>query len=679
MGLLAWALILAAQATTTLTWEDKNRPVTKVINLLKDMQAQLEKEQKEDEEVYERVACWCETNDKEKTDAISDAEARITDLTSNIEEATASSARLNTEIKNLEAEIGKNQEALGKATAIREKELAEFTAEEKDMLQSIGALKSAVTVLSKHHSSFAQVPEETLLDIAATVQDQFRIHKRLLMGVVTPSQRKALSAFMQAPGEFLDSDQAAFKQSYAPQSGEIFGILKQMKETFETNLSASQKEELQNQAAYEDLKAAKEMEIKAGEEQKDTKTQELANTDSKLSQAKLDLEDTRNSLTADQKFLMNLKETCQQTDTEWEERQKARQEEIQACSQALAILSNDDAHDTFTKTFNFLQVAEHRDTRDAAAQLLRKKARELNDPQLLALATKVRMDVFAKVQAAIDGMIEELLKEKADEIKLKDFCVAGLNDNAKAQEMKARDIDDLTAEIAQLTSQIDELTQSITTTQAEIAEMQLQLKRAGEDRELENKDFQATVADQRETQKLLTSALNVLKAVYAKKFLQVNKTEKKQEPVGPPPPPGFGTYQKQSSGGVMGMLEQIISDTKTLEAEAIKAESDAQKAYEAFVKDTNASVEEKTRDITNKSDEKAKAEQDKTSAEEAKEAAMNEQQMNKNEEADLHKSCDFTLKNFDIRQAARDQEVEALRQAKAILSGAKFTDLLQQA
>merc|ERR1719408_824964 len=122
----------------------------------------------------------------------------------------------------------------------------------------------------------------------------------------------------------------------------------------------------------------------------------------------------------------------------------------------------------------------------------------------------------------------------------------------------------------------------------------------------------------------------------------------------------------------MGMLEQIIADTKTLEAEAIKAESDSQKAYEAFVKDTNKSIEEKTRDITNKSDEKAKAEQDKTSAEEAKEAAMNE-------EADLHKSCDFTLKNFDIRQSARDQEVEALRQAKAILSGAKFAEFLQQA
>lgn len=49
-----------------------------------------------------------------------------------------------------------------------------------------------------------------------------------------------------------------------------------------------------------------------------------------------------------------------------------------------------------------------------------------------------------------------------------------------------------------------------------------------------------------------------------------------------------------------------------------------------------------------------------------------------NEGADLHKSCDFVVKNFDIRQEARSQEVEALKQAKAILSGAKFQFLLQE-
>ena len=140
--------------------------------------------------------------------------------------------------------------------------------------------------------------------------------------------------------------------------------------TFETNLSASQKEEMQNQQAYEDLKVAKEAEIKAGEEQRDTKTQELADTDQKLAQAKQDLDDTRNSLSADQKFLMNLKETCQMTDSEWEERQKARQEEIQACSEALAILSSDDAHDTFTRTFNFVQLRKTEKSRDQAEKML---------------------------------------------------------------------------------------------------------------------------------------------------------------------------------------------------------------------------------------------------------------------------------------------------------------------
>merc|ERR1719235_2903122 len=315
--------------------------------------------------------------------------------------------------------------------------------------------------------------------------------------------------------------------------------------------------------------------------------------------------------------------------------------------------------------------------REAAAKVLFTAAKTLGEPKLATLATQVRLDAFTKVKAAIDEMVTALLKEKEDEIKHKDFCTDGLNKNERAQELKARDIDELEAKIADLTATIDELTKSIATLESEIAEMQTQLKRAGEDREKENADFQLTIADQRETQKLLTNALNVLKAVYAKKsFVQKGS---KQEPAGPPPPPGFKKYEQSSgAGGVMGMLQQIIADAKQLEADAIKAETDSQKAYETFVKDTNKSIEEKNRDITNKSELKATAEADKTASEEAKETAMNEQQQNKNEEADLHKSCDFVLKNFDIRQAARDQEVEALRQAKAILSGASFTAFLQK-
>merc|ERR1719409_1640527 len=139
----------------------------------------------------------------------------------------------------------------------------------------------------------------------------------------------------------------------------------------------------------------------------------------------------------------------------------------------------------------------------------------------------------------------------------------------------------------------------------------------------------------------------------------------------PPPPPGFKAYKKNAAaGGVMGMIQQIIDDAKAMKAETIRAEEDAQKAYEDFVKETNASIEAKSKDIVNKSEEKAQA--DLVETEEAHEAVMLELEQLSNYKGQLHESCDFVLKNFDVRQTARDEEIEALKQAKAILSGAKF-------
>merc|ERR1719468_1031742 len=614
------------------------------------MLKQLEKEAEEDEEIYDKMACWCETNDKEKTKSIADAEAKIEDLTTKIEEYTAASARLGTEIKNLESEGAKNQEALDKATAIREKQLAEFNAEEKDTLESISSLKAAVTVLSKHQGgAFLQLPQSHILGVAAILQHELQKHADLLQGIITPSQKRAVAAFIQSPQDYFDA-KPTFKQSYAPQSGEIFGILTQMLETFEANLSQSQKEEMANQKAYEDLKAAKEEEIAAGQEQIEKKTAELADTDEKNAQAKEDIEDTKKSLSADEEFLMMLKEKCSMTDKEWEERQKTRQLEMEAVSKALAVLSGDDAHDLFTKTFNPAFVQESsRNTRrrEQASQLLSSVAKKLNSPRLSALAYRVRLDAFTRVKKAIDDMVTQLLKEKEDEIKHKDFCVDEFNTNQLQTEKKEREKKDLIAKIEDLEMTIDALTKAIDKLKAEIAEMQVQLKRAGEDREKQNKEFQMTVADQRETQKLLKAALNVLSEFYAKKTPATSLVQK-QEPVGPPPPPGFEAYNNNAaSGGVVSMIQQIISDAKAMESEVIRSEEDAQKAYEDFVKETNRSIEAKSRDIINKSETKAKAETDHVEAKDNQEGVLLELEHLSNYKTELGQSCDFVLKNFD--------------------------------
>merc|ERR1719371_107490 len=211
-------------------------------------------------------------------------------------------------------------------------------------------------------------------------------------------------------------------------------------------------------------------------------------------------------------------------------------------------------------------------------RLLKSVAQKVRNPRLATLAESVRLDAFVRVKKAIDDMVAQLMKEKEDEIKHKDWCVDEMNTNERTTEMKNRDKDDLTAKIEDLTMTIETLTSEIETLKAEIAEMQVQLKRAGEDREKQNKEFQVTVADQRATQKLLQQALNVLK----------------------------GFYDKKAKGVAL----------------AIKSEEDAQKAYEDFVKETNNSIEAKSKDITNKTEEKAKAEGDKVEAEVEKEAVM---------------------------------------------------------
>merc|ERR1740133_876064 len=409
-------------------------------------------------------------------------------------------------------------------------------------------------------------------------------------------------------------------------------------------------------------------------------TQELATADEKNAQSKENLEDTRNTLAADTAFLADLKDRCQNMDQEYEERTKTRQLEIAAVGKALAFLASDEAHDLFTRTFNFVQVGvsikSHK--RSLVSKALSAAAQKFQDPRLSTLAVSARLDAFTKVKKSISDMVDKLIKEKEDEIKHKDFCIEELNNNERDTEMKERDRADLEAKIEDLASTIDTLAKAIEVLKADVAELQVQMKRAGEDREKQNKEFQVTVADQRATQKLLAAALNILKGFYDKAALLQKQANTKQA-TGQAPPPGFKSYEKNAaSGGVMGMMQSIIDDSKAMEAEAIRGEEDSQKAYEDFVKDTNTSIETKTKSIVSKSSMKAKAEQEKVEAETEHEGVMGELEQLANENADLHKSCDFTLKNFELRQTARGDEIEALKQAIAMFSGASFSAFLEE-
>merc|ERR1719158_2614032 len=178
-------------------------------------------------------------------------------------------------------------------------------------------------------------------------------------GAVAPHQKQALMNLLQRPDGMLSLlEQPAGFQSYAPASGEIFGILKQMKESFETNLESSRKDEAESAKSYGELKSAKELEIKAATEKAFNKEAEAAQALAKNAESKEGLVNTRKALAADTTFLATLKKQCAKMDEDWEARTKMRGEEIAAVSDTISFLTDDDARDLFSKSLGLLQIHE---------------------------------------------------------------------------------------------------------------------------------------------------------------------------------------------------------------------------------------------------------------------------------------------------------------------------------
>merc|ERR1719453_1837431 len=133
-----------------------------------------------------------------------------------------------------------------------------------------------------------------------------------------------------------------------------------------------------------------------------------------------------------------------------------------------------------------------------ASKVLAAAAKKMHSPHLSQLASSVRKGgVFKKVKQAINDMIAKLEQENEDEIKHKDFCVEEFNKNLLETSRKEHQKNDLTAKLDNLDTTLKTLTDAINTLTSNISEMQLQMKRAGEDREKQNIEFQQTVADQK--------------------------------------------------------------------------------------------------------------------------------------------------------------------------------------
>merc|ERR1719191_1189562 len=208
---------------------------------------------------------------------------------------------------------------------------------------------------------------------------------------------------------------------------------------------------------------------------------------------------------------------------------------------------------------------------------------------------------------------------------------------------------------------IKKLSEEIAAAQEQVAETETAIKKASQVREGENAEFQTTVADQRATQDILAKALGKLKAFYKKSFVQRSAQT---------PPVKFNAYKTNAGASpVIGMIEQIIEDSKALEKEAVEGETTAQASYEKFVAESNTAIKELSDLVGAKTKASATAKEDLEQGKSDLSGTVEELESLALTEEDLHGECDWVLKNFAARQKARLDEMEAIGQAKAILSG----------
>merc|ERR1719453_431713 len=654
----------------------------------------VEAEGKKETELFEKFMCYCKTGSETLGKSIADAEEKIPQLESDIKEAEAEKAQLDTDLTTHKADRETAKSDIAKAKGMREKDAAAFLKESTEDKSNLEALKKALAAIEKGMAgAFLQTNSAAVLRRLSLSQD------------MSNADRDLLASFLMGNA----------KQGYAPASGEIVGILKQMQDTMEKDLAEVIAAEDAAKSDFEGLVAAKEKEIASATKAIEEKTKRTGEVAVEIVNLKEDLDDTSESLAEDKKFLADLEKNCATKEKEWAEICKMRQEELVALADTIKILNDDDAQELFKKSIpsasaSLLQVGVSNKQLRARALKALSTARHANQKNvqldLIELALHGKKVSFDKVIAMINDMVVLLGKEQVEDDTKKTYCETEFDkadDKKKELERSISDLgkalDDINEGIATLKTEIKALEEGIVKLDREVVE-------ATEQRKEEHSDFEAQMASNSAVIQIIGVAKNRLNKFYNPKLYKPPpKRELSEEeritlnmggtlaptnpPAGiagtgisalqreapPPPPETYGEYKKkgQESNGVIAMMDMMIADLDKEMQEADVDEKDAQKEYEEFMEDSAAKRASDSRAIAEKDGAKAGLESDKQAAEDSKKSEEKELLATREYLANLHGECDWLMENFDLRKQARLEESEALKKAKAVLSGADFS------
>jgi len=662
MTVMARLVLVGLLASTTqaarLSTSNTVNPIRKIVGMLQEMEKKVQEEGEVEAELYKKFQCYCTNGEGALQNSITAAENKIPKVSAAIESGVSELAQTKEDLKNHKADRQTAKADMSEATSLREKEAAAYAASKAEGETNQAALNKAVAAIEKGAGgSFLQTQG------AATLK-----HLAIDKVEMSDENRQTLLSFLSGSDE------------YAPASGEITGILKQMGDEMAKDLADADANEQQAIASYEEMMAAKTKEVESLTESIEVKSVRVGEVAVANERNKQDLKDTEEQLAEDQKFLQNLDKTCAAKAKEWDLRQKMRADELSAIADTIKILNDDDALELFKKTLpaaaSLLQIrVTAAATRATALSLLRQSKVHSANLDMVALELDRQMPKgFGKVLGMIDGMIANLEKEQSDEEAKKANCEQELEKSAAHKKELETAIADSQADIDAHNESIETTTSEIAATKQSIVDLDKSVADATANRKAEAAEYTTLMTQDTAAKEIIGMAKNRLNKFYnPTQYKEPAKAEEfAQTGAAPPPPPEtFGAYSKKSgeSSGVIGMMDTFIKDLDKEMTEAKMEEKYAQQDYEELMKDSADQRVELSKSLTNKEAALAdlKVELERHVA--AKDASERDHASVEKLIISIHEDCDFTLKWFEARTQMRHEEIEALHKEKSILNG----------
>jgi len=698
-GLCLLALLAAVGAAGV------GSPVTKVVELIKELKAKIEVDGKAEQKIYNKYACWCESTSERKATAIHQAMADIKSHGTSVLEYKGSIATYSSEINELGREIQDNQQAQDEATGIRQRENGEYEAQKAEMEQTLNALERGIKVLmgagTGGDESLLQTgnanDEMKLLLLAKDVHEA--VQKLPVDHLLTPASLAQLTSFTTTPADYLDQ-KAKKSSSFSPQSATIQGILKDMYDTFSMNLEKATETEATQQKNYETLSATKSKEMQTLTETRTAKEGHKAEAEKNLADASQELDDTTVQMKADTALFDDTKAACTAKAAEWNERVRARSEEMAGINKGLEILTSDEARAMFTKAIKpgmeaaaFFQESSVADSQPAmkAYNKLKAVAMKTKSLRLAQIAAQLRTGGhFDAVIVEIDKMIAVHKEDEQDDIEQRDWCKEETFKNEQEAARYEYKVEKHNTKIMKLTKKLEDLEVSKQQTIAAITDTREDIATMESTRIEEHNSFEGAKSDDEQASALLAAAIEAMSAFYKNNAIDQGEIQggAKAALVQAPefevsedqaPDASFSSAGKSGgeSKGIISLMTMIKEDLDDEVKNGVKNEKKNQASFEKAHNAAHKLLEDLLAKKTNLETSIAdtnKEINDETIEKEGTQSLLDEE---REYLASIKPDCDWILKEFTPRRETRGEEVQALIEAKGMLAGAAPPAMLE--